>query len=185
MDETKVIIVISEYNDLGSKPILCGVWDSEEAFEVGMKKVITDYANEHYSEEDIISETQFDNVDEYVNSIVNTLKKDEMAVDPIDDLQVWYFHDAEVQHYDYINDIVEMLKGKPDNILDLEKEDIRFFPSPFDGGELGILCKGIKLSLEDSILNVEDEDGDSWNIADQPRHKQKELFNKLKEKGLI
>ena len=187
--EKKVFIVLTEYNDLGTDITLVGVYDSVEASIEGVRENIQRYIKECYTEEDIIFNTGFDNEDEMIDSIIKTLVNEGKAVDPMDGLKVWYYSNPKVQHLDYEGRISEMLENKYDSILILDNVGISFFPMPFDGGE-SELCKAVSLQsakrdMGKNAVVINDIEGDFWCLNDQPLHKQKELYDKLKEKNLL
>ena len=95
--ENKVIVVISECNDLETKSSVIGVFANENAFEEGMKCILTEYIDSHmYSEEDIMTLAN-KSIDEYINNIINELEYYGEAIDPLDELQVWYYSEKEIQ----------------------------------------------------------------------------------------
>ena len=186
METNKVFIVLTEYNDLDSDLTLVGVYDSQEATIEGVRKNIKNYISECYTEEDIIINTGFDNEDEMIDSIINTLIKEGKAIDPMDDLKVWYHSNPEIEHLDYEGKIREMLENKHNSILILE--DIKFFPMPFDGSNTLVKSFSLQSAPRDKGKNavvINDVEGDWWLLEDQPLHKQKELYDKLKENNLL
>lgn len=188
MEKRKVFVVISEYNDSNTKPTLVGVFDSEEAFFEEVRKDIENYVNECYTEEDVLTCTKFENAEKMIDSILNELYEYGEVIDPMDDLKVWYFSNPEVQHLDYAGKIRKMVEDKYDSVLILDNVDVTFFPMPFDGGSE--LCKALSIQsamrdMGKNCLVINDVDGDFWCFEDQPLHKQKELYDKLKEKNIM
>lgn len=179
----KVFVVLSEYNDLNTKPTLVGVFDSEEAFLEGARENIENYVNECYTEEDVHTCTKFDNMNEMIDSIVKELNEYGEVIDPMDDLKVWYYTNPEIQHLDYEGKIREMLDHRSNKQLILR--NITFIPMSLDGESS--MCKISYITLDGKRKHIlmRDEEGDFLCFVDQPLHKQKELYDKLKEKNLL
>ena len=182
--EKKVFIVLTEYNDLGSDLTIVGVYDSVEASIEGVRKDIQRYIKECYTEEDIITCTGFDNENEMIESIIKTLVNKGRAIDPMDDLKVWYHSNPKVEHLDYEGKIREFLEPRPLTQLILSDENIEFHPMALDGSGNIFNVLYIMLDGKKSVI-MRDNEGDFLRLDDQPPHKQKELYDKLKEKNLL
>lgn len=184
MEKPKVFIVLTEYNDLGSDLAIVGVYDSEEASIEGVRKNIQRYVDECYTDEDIVFNTGFGTKREMIESIIKTLVNEGKAIDPMDDLKVWYHSNPEVEHLDYEGKIGKMLAPRSFTQLILSDEDITFHPMALDGSGEIFNVLYIMLDSRHSVI-MRDNEGDFLRLDDQPLHKQKELYDKLKEKNLL
>lgn len=186
----QVIIVTSIYHDRESYSTMEGVWDSNDAFKEGMRAKLADYAEEIYSLE-YIAEYGYDSYKEYADSVLQNLMIDNEANDPLDGSKTWFLYDETVKSLDYEDKIRNFILMYKDSSL-FHKEvfffsdyGIRFFMPYADGSANYSLAETMwltKVGDEENVLYLKDKDETCWRFSELPKHKQRELYDKMKNK---
>ena len=185
----QVIIVTSIYHDRESYSTMEGVWDSNDAFKEGMRAKLADYAEEIYSLEDI-AEYGYNSYKEYADAVLRNLIIDNEANDPLDGNKTWFLYDETVKSLDYEDKIRKFLLNNEDFFVyneDFVFSDykIRFFMPYADGSADYSLAETMwlaKVGDEENVLYLKDKDETRWRFSELPKHKQRELYDKMKNK---